>query len=87
MTISNKKEHETVIYSTHSVIYSSLWLCIPSAVHNRKAISTKRNRQIIPDWLDSELIPRLLENFENWKNFIIILLNIKNDAYRRIFGA
>jgi len=49
MTISNKNEHETVIYSTHSVIYSALWLCIPSAVHNRKAISTKRNRQIIPD--------------------------------------
>ena len=39
------------------------------------------------DWLDSELIPRLLENFENWKNFMIILLNVKNDAYRRIFGA
>ena len=32
--------------------------------------------------------PRLLENFENWKNFIlvVILLNVKN-AYRRIFGA
>ena len=40
-----------------------------------------------PKWLDSELIPRLLENFENWKNFMIILLNVKNDAYRRFFGA
>ena len=36
-------------------------------------------------WLDSELIPRLLENFENGKNFMIILLSVKNDAYRRIF--
>ena len=37
--------------------------------------------------LDSELIPRLLENFENWKNFMVILLSVKNDAYRRFFGA
>ena len=40
-----------------------------------------------PYWLDSDLIPRLLENFENWKNFMVILFNVKNDAYRRIFGA
>ena len=40
-----------------------------------------------PQWLDSDLIPRLLENFENWKNFMAILLSVKNDAYRRIFGA
>ena len=39
------------------------------------------------NWLDSDLIPRLLENFENWKNFMIILLRVKNDAYRRFFGA
>ena len=32
------------------------------------------------NWLDSELIPKLLENFENWKNFMIILFNVKNDA-------
>ena len=38
-------------------------------------------------WLDSDLIPRLLENFENWKNFMVILLSVKNDAYRRFFGA
>ena len=36
-------------------------------------------------WLDSDLIPRLLENFENWKNFIVILLNVKYDAYRPTF--
>ena len=23
-------------------------------------------------WLDSDLIPRLLENYENWKNFMVI---------------
>ena len=39
------------------------------------------------EWLDSDLIPRLLENFENWKNFMIILLSVKNDSYRRFFGA
>ena len=26
----------------------------------------------IVHWLDSELIPRLLENFENWKKFMVI---------------
>ena len=41
----------------------------------------------IMHWLDSDLIPRLLENFENWKNFMIILLSVKNDSYRRFFGA
>ena len=38
-------------------------------------------------WLDSDLIPRLFENFENCKNFMVILLSVKNDAYRRFFGA
>jgi len=38
-------------------------------------------------WLDSDLIPRLLKNFENWKNFMVILLSVKNGAYRRFFGA
>ena len=46
-----------------------------------------RKRLLSDYWLDSELIPRLLENLENWKNFMIILLNVKNDAYRRIFWA
>ena len=35
-------------------------------------------------WLDSDLIPRLLENFEKWENFMIILLSFKNNSYRRI---
>ena len=39
------------------------------------------------EWLDSDLIPRLLEIFENFKNFMLILFAIKNDAYRRVFGA
>ena len=28
-----------------------------------------------------------MENFENWKNFTVILFSAKNGAYRRIFGA
>ena len=44
-------------------------------------------KQLIFKWLDSELIPRLLENFENWKHFKVILLSVKNDAYRQIFWA
>jgi len=36
-------------------------------------------------WLDSDLIPRLLEISKNFKIFTAILLNVKND--RRIFGA
>ena len=42
---------------------------------------------IRPYRLDSDLIPKSLENFENWKNFMVILFSVKNDAYRRIFGA
>ena len=38
-------------------------------------------------WLDSDLIPRLLEIFEKWKTVMVILLRIKNDAYSRILGA
>ena len=41
----------------------------------------------IPLWQNSDLIPRLLEIFENLKNFSVILLSIKNDAYRWILGA
>ena len=37
-----------------------------------------------PDWLDSDFIPRLLEIFEKLKNFMAILLSVKNDTYRRI---
>ena len=37
------------------------------------------------EWLDSDLIPRLLENFENWENVTVSLLNIKNEAYRPKF--
>ena len=39
------------------------------------------------EWLDSDLIPRLLENFEKWENFMAILLSIKNNSYRRILSA
>ena len=39
------------------------------------------------DWLDSDLIPRLLEIFEKLKTFMIILLNVTNDAYSRILSA
>ena len=38
-------------------------------------------------WLDSDLIPRLLEKFEKLKNFIVILFNLENNPYRRIFSA
>ena len=38
-------------------------------------------------WLDSDLIPRLLEIFEKWKTFMIILLRVKNDTYSRILGS
>ena len=34
------------------------------------------------DWQNSDLIPRLLEIFEILKNFLVILLSIKNDAYK-----
>ena len=51
------------------------------------SVSEGFRRFKVRQWLDSELIPRLLENFENWKNFMVILLNVKNDAYRRIFGT
>ena len=46
-----------------------------------------RFRVIFPEshWLDSDLIPRLLENFENWENVTVSLLNIKNEAYRLKF--
>ena len=37
-------------------------------------------------WLDSDLIPRLLEIFEILKIFVIILLSAKNGAYRRVSG-
>ena len=36
---------------------------------------------------NSDLIPRLLEKFEKWKNFMAILLSFKNDSYRRILNA
>ena len=39
------------------------------------------------DWLDSDLIPRLLENFEKWENFMVILLCFKNNPFRRILDA
>ena len=38
-------------------------------------------------WQNSDLIPRLLEIFEKWKTFMVILLSVKNDAYSRILGA
>ena len=38
-------------------------------------------------WLDSDLIPRLLEIFEKLKSFMIILLNVTNDACSRILTA
>ena len=38
-------------------------------------------------WLERDLIPRLLKNFENYKNFIAILLNIKNDGCRTSFRS
>ena len=38
-------------------------------------------------WLDSDLIPRLFEIFENFKSFMSILLRVMNDAYRRILSA
>ena len=31
---------------------------------------------IVSNWLDSDLIPRLLENFEKWENFMVILFSI-----------
>ena len=37
------------------------------------------------DWLDLDLIPKLLEIFENFKKFIVILLSVKNDVYKRIW--
>ena len=40
-----------------------------------------------PNWLDSDLIPRLLEIFEKLKTFMIILLNVTNDTYSRILSA
>ena len=40
-----------------------------------------------PYWPNSDLIPRLLEIFEKWKTFMVILLSVKNDAYSRILGA
>ena len=36
-------------------------------------------------WLDSDLIPRLLEIFENMKTFMVILWSF--DAHSRIFGT
>ena len=38
-------------------------------------------------WLDSDLIPRLLEIFEKLKTFMVIVLSVKNDAYSRILSA
>ena len=38
-------------------------------------------------WLDSDLIPKLLEKFEKWKNFMVILFSLENNPYRRIFSA
>ena len=42
---------------------------------------------ILSYWLDSDLIPRLLEIFEKLKTFMVILLSVKNDAYSRILSA
>ena len=41
----------------------------------------------IPYWLDANLIPGLLVIFEKLKNFMNILLSIKNDAYEKILWA
>ena len=35
-------------------------------------------------WLDSNLVPKLLEIFKNYKSVIAILLNVKNDVHRSI---
>ena len=37
------------------------------------------NSDLLTYWLDSDLIPRLLENFEKWENFMTILLSLKNN--------
>ena len=39
------------------------------------------------EWLDSDLIPRLLENFEKLEIFMTILLSFENKSYRRILNA
>ena len=39
------------------------------------------------EWLDSDLIPILLEIFEKMKTFMVIVFSVKNDAYGQILGA
>ena len=78
----------------HLVTFWQSTVCVYKGASEAKASKSYINKfkNLIPqarksnsDWLDSELIPRLLENFENWKNFIVILLNVKYDAYRPTF--
>ena len=70
------------------IMLMTLWWLLISDVDGRIImLATFFVMLMICQWLDSDLIPRLLENFENWKNFMVILLSVKNDAYRRIFGA
>ena len=38
-------------------------------------------------WLESDLIPRLLEMLEFWKIFLALLISIKNLAYTQILSA
>ena len=59
-----------------------------STILNKKSIVIQLYPEIlVVHWLDSDLIPRLLENFEKWENFMAILLSIKNNSYRRILSA
>ena len=54
----------------------------------KKPFDTDNEILLIADyWLDSDLIPRLLEIFEKMKTFMVILLSVKNDANSRILGA
>ena len=68
----NLTKREWIDFAKDSIVWINGWVFFESP--------TK-------EWLDSDLIPRLLEIFEKLKTFMIILLNVTNDTYSRILSA
>ena len=66
-SLENLKELEILIrFDCSCPNMSEITLNIIIDEHSREFENSLKNWYI--QWLDSDLIPRLLENFENWKN-------------------
>ena len=75
----------TTLYIQNKLIRSApVYVKKPTKLN--KSLARLKNLNKI-QWLDSEVIPRLLKNFENWKNFKFILFKVKNDSWIRILSA